>query len=100
MANSYKSVVLVAVLTGLCMINQPAEAARRSQPSGPNQRSLAGQAPFTVALSAVRDEVQPGGAVELKIVTTNTSTRDLYFSWPASEHGAVLGYSYNIHDGN
>jgi len=99
MINSSKLLVLVFVLTALCIAYQPVQAAQGTQAAESNGQPQAVAPPFTLAVSAVKDEIQAGSPVELKVVTTNTSTHDVIFVWPVSYH-ALLAYSYDILDGN
>jgi hypothetical protein len=99
MISSFRSLLLVIALTPLCVVSLSENAAPGATLPEAKEQPQAGAPLFTLAASAVKDEIQVSSRVEVKVVTTNTSSQNVIFEWQVS-YDAVLAYSYDIRDEN
>ena len=99
MIRAPKAVLLGVAMAALSMAGESPTAGHGTQPGGAQQPPQVVGPLFTLALSAVRDSVTSGSPVNARVVTTNTSSGDIYFMWPRGADLA-LAYQVDVHDIN
>jgi hypothetical protein len=100
MISSLKLLLVVAALTLLCVLSLAENAGWGTELVEAGEQPQTLRSSFALAISAVKDVIQADGPVEVKVITTDTSTQPVYFYWPVSEHGALLAFKYDVRDGN
>jgi hypothetical protein len=89
-------VLLGVVIAALSTAGECLSAGQATQPSRAEQPPQAIEPLFTLALSAVQGTVASGSPVNARVVTTNTSGREIHFMWDTPPKF----YQVDVHDGS
>lgn len=81
--------LLLGLVTFICTAGEPLWAVGGTGPGRAQQQPAAAGPPFTLRLSADRETLTSGSPARATVITTNTSSLDLYFAWIVNGHPSL-----------